>query len=109
MYLDRQGASVFHLLPSPSCSPDKASLRMACPSMHLALPQATRCHTKIGLELSTVDVTQVVFALVRHTFEAQVSCLHVGPNFTVDKELFNESQPHIIFHPFYTQHCVGKT
>jgi hypothetical protein len=39
----------------------------------------------------------------------QVSYLHVSLNREVGKELFNESQLHIIFHPFYTQHCVGKT
>jgi hypothetical protein len=43
--------------------------------------------------LNTVDVTQVVFALVRHTFEAQVSGLHINPNLAVGKELFNENQP----------------
>jgi hypothetical protein len=61
------------------------------------------------LQLDTVDVTQVYFAFIRHTLEAQISCLHVGPNLTVGKELFNESQSHIILHPFYIQHCVGKT
>jgi len=39
----------------------------------------------------TVDVIQISFAFVRHTLEAQVSYLHVGPNLTVGKELFNES------------------
>jgi len=61
------------------------------------------------LQLDTVDVTQVYFAFIRHTLEAQISCLHVGPNLTVGKEFFNESQSHIILHPFYIQHCVGKT
>jgi hypothetical protein len=26
----------------------------------------------------------------------------------VSKEFFNESQSHMILHPFYTQHCVGE-
>jgi len=60
-------------------------------------------------QLDTLDVTQVSFAFVRHTLEAQVSYLHVGPNLAVGKKLFNESQSHIILHPFYIQHCVGKT
>jgi hypothetical protein len=59
-------------------------------------------------QLNTIDVTQVAFILIRHTLEAQVSCLHVGPDLAVGKELFNENHPHIILHPFYTQHCVGE-
>jgi hypothetical protein len=77
---------------------------MARLSMHLALLQAICCHIKTGPKLSIIDVTQVAFALVRHTFETQVFCLHVHPNLAVSKELFNESQPHIIL-----RHCVGKT
>jgi hypothetical protein len=68
--------------------------------------------SKLGqsfLQLNTADVTQVAFAHVEHTLEAQVYCLHAGPNLDVGKKLFNENQPHIILHPFYTQHCVGKT
>jgi len=98
MYLDTQGANVFHPLLSPSRSLDKASLHMAHPSTHLTLPQVACCHTKTRLELSATDVTQVAFALIRHTFEAQVFYLHVGPDLTVGKELFNESLPHIILH-----------
>jgi hypothetical protein len=60
-------------------------------------------------QLNTTDVTQVAFTFVRHILEVQVSCLHVGPNIAIDKEFFNESQLHIILHPFYTQHCVGET
>jgi hypothetical protein len=41
--------------------------------------------------LDTVDVTQVSFTFVRHTLEAQVSCLHAGPNLMVGKKNFNES------------------
>jgi hypothetical protein len=70
------------------------------------------CHKKPGQnfsQLNIADVTQVVFALVRHTLEAQVSYLHAGPNLAIGKELFNESHPHIIFHLFKIQHCVGKT
>ncbi len=52
---------------------------------------------------------QISFAFVRHTLEAQVSCLHAGPNLTIGKKKFNESQSHIILHPFYIQHCVRKT
>jgi hypothetical protein len=59
-------------------------------------------------QLNIADVTQVVFTLVQHTLEAQVSCLHVGLDFAVSKELFNETQSHIILHLFYSQHCVGK-
>jgi hypothetical protein len=59
--------------------------------------------------LNIADVTQVVFALIRHTLEAQVSCLYASPDLMVGKELFNESQSHIILYPFYTQHCVGET
>jgi hypothetical protein len=112
VYLDRQGASALHPLPSPSRSLDKTSLRMARPSMHLALPQAACCHTEIELDFSAVELanfTQVAFAFIRHTLETQISCMHAGPNFAIGKELFNESQLHIILHPFYTQHCVGKT
>ncbi len=109
MYLDKQGVGVFHPLPSLSHSLDKASQRMARPSTHLTLPQAVCCHTETGPEFSTADVTQVAFVFVRHTFEAQVYCLYTSFDFTVSKKLFNESQLHIILHPFYTQHCVGKT
>jgi hypothetical protein len=52
MYLDRQGASVLHPLPSPSYSLDKAFLRMAHPSMHLTLPQVACCHIETRQELS---------------------------------------------------------
>jgi hypothetical protein len=58
--------------------------------------------------MNTADVTQVALAFVRHTLEVQISSLHVGPNLAIGKELFNESQLHIILHPFYIQHCVGK-
>jgi len=34
--------------------------------------------------------------------------MHVGPNLVIEKELFNESQLHIIFHPFYTQQNEKK-
>jgi hypothetical protein len=107
-----QGISVFHPLPSPSHSLDKTSLRMASLSTHLALPQAACCHIEtmpkfFVAEHSWCDTS--IFHSIRHTLVAQVSCLHVGPNFAVGKELFNENYLHIIFHPFYTQHCVGKT
>jgi hypothetical protein len=39
----------------------------------------------------------------------QVYYLHVGLDYVVGKELFNENQPHIILHLFYIQHCVRKT
>jgi hypothetical protein len=55
MYLDNQGACVFHPLPSPSRNLDKASQRMARPFMHLALPQAMCCHIETELELSTIE------------------------------------------------------
>ncbi len=99
-------------LPSPSRNLDKAFQRMARLSTHLALPQAVCCHTETGQnfpQLNTTNVTQVAFTFVRHTLEVQVSCLYAGLDLTVGKELFNESQPHIILHLFYTQHCVGKT
>ncbi len=86
---------VWHALP---CTQHYLKLCVATPKSNQSFPQ-----------LNTSNVTQVVFALVRHTLEAQVSCLHVGPNLAIGKELFNESQPHIILHPFYTQYCVGKT
>jgi hypothetical protein len=87
MYLDRQGTSVLHPLPSPSHNLDKASQRMAHPSTHPALPQVACCHTETGPKLSATDVTQVAFAFVQHTLEVQVSRLHVGPNLVVSKEL----------------------
>jgi hypothetical protein len=37
----------------PNCNPNKASMCMACLSMHLALLQTARCHTEIRPELST--------------------------------------------------------
>jgi len=55
VYLDRQGASALHPLPSPSRSLDKASLRMARPSTHLALPQAVCYHTKTGPKLFAAE------------------------------------------------------
>jgi len=55
VYLDKQGASALHPLPSPSHSPDKTSLHMARPSTHLALPQAACCHTKIAPNFSVVE------------------------------------------------------
>jgi hypothetical protein len=39
----------------PSHNPDKTSLCMAHPSMHLARPQATCCHTKTGLEFFAAE------------------------------------------------------
>ncbi len=51
--LDRQGVGVLHPLPSPSRSLNKASMRMARPSTHLALLQTTCCHTETRLELPT--------------------------------------------------------
>ncbi len=60
-------------------------------------------------QLNIADITQIAFVFVQHTLEMQVSYLYVGPNFTVGKEFFNESEPHIILHLFYTQHCVKKT
>jgi len=60
-------------------------------------------------QLNTTDVTQITFALVQYTFETQIFCLHIDPDFMVDKNIFNENQLHIIFHPFYNKHCVGKT
>ncbi len=86
---------VWHTLP---CTQHYLKLCVAAPKLGQNFPQ-----------LNIIDVTQVVFALVQHTLEAQVSCLHVGPNFVVGKELSNESQSHIILHPFYIQYCVGKT
>ncbi len=59
-------------------------------------------------QLDIVDVTQVSFTFVQHTLEAQVSCLHVGPSLADSKEVFNESQSHIILQPFYIQHYVGE-
>jgi len=55
VYLDRQGAGAFHPLPSPNRSLDKTSMRMACLSTHLALPQVVCCHTETGLELSIAE------------------------------------------------------
>jgi len=55
VYLNKQGANALHPLPSPSRSPDKASLRMARPSTHLALPQVVCCHTKTEPKLFTVE------------------------------------------------------
>ncbi len=75
---------------------------------YLKLCVATLKLSQSFLQLNTIDVTQVAFALVRHILEAQIFCLH-GPDFVVGKELFNENQSHIILHPFYTQHCVRKT
>jgi hypothetical protein len=112
VYLDMQGLNVFQPLPSPGHNLDKASLRMARLSMHLTLPQAACCHTETEPELSqlnTTDVTQVTFTFIGHTLEVQIFCLHAGLNLAVGKELFNESQSHIILHPFYIQHCVRKT
>ncbi len=75
----------------------------------LYLPQVVAL-TKLRFpQLNIVDITQVVFAFIRHTLEAQTSCLYANPDLTVGKELSNESQPHIILHFFYTQHCVGET
>ncbi len=56
------------------------------------------------LQLNTTDVTQVAFALIPRTLETQVSCL-----LAIGEKLFNENQPHIMLHLFYTQHCVWKT
>jgi hypothetical protein len=112
MYLDRQGTSALHPLPSPSHNLDKAFLRMARPSTHLALPQVMCCHTKIGLELSAIEHNCCHTSNIRSlttSLEMQVFCLHVGLNLTVGKEFFNEIQSHIILYPFYIQHCVGKT
>jgi hypothetical protein len=61
------------------------------------------------LQLNTTDVTQVAFAFVQHTLEAQVSYLHISFDLAVGKELFNESQLHIILHLTSIQHFVGKT
>jgi hypothetical protein len=94
VYLDRQGASVFHLQPSPNRSLDKASLCMAHLSTHLALLQATCCHTETGLELFAVEHNWChtsSFCSCTTYLEAQVSCLHVNPNFAVGKKLFNEN------------------
>jgi hypothetical protein len=55
MYLDRQGASVLHPQPSPNPSLNKATLRMARLSMHLALLQATCCHIETGPELFAIE------------------------------------------------------
>jgi hypothetical protein len=108
VYLDKQGASALHPLPSPSRNLDKASQHMARLSTHLTLSFATLKPGQNFPQLNTTNVTQVVFALVQHTLEAQVSCLYASFNLMVGKELFNESQLHIILHLFYTQHCVGK-
>jgi len=84
---------------------------MACLSTHLALPKLRVATLKPGQsfsQLDTIDVTQVFFTFVRHTLEAQLSYLHAGPNLAIAKELFNESQSHIILHPFNIQHCVGE-
>ncbi len=72
-------------------------------------PSTTSSYVLPHRNRATTDVTQVVFALVRHTFEAQLFCLCVGLDFAVGKKFFNESQSHIILHLFYTQHYVGKT
>jgi hypothetical protein len=40
---------------SPNRSLDKASLRMACPSTHLTLPQTTCCHTETRPKLSVAE------------------------------------------------------
>ncbi len=82
---------------------------LLCTQHYLKLHVATPKSSQSFLQLNIANVTQVVFAFIQHTLEAQISCLHVGLNLTIGKELFNESRLHIIFHPFYTQHCVGKT
>ncbi len=55
MYLDKQGASVFHPWPSSNRTLNKTSQRMTCLSTHLALLQVVSCHTEIELKLSVVD------------------------------------------------------
>jgi hypothetical protein len=50
-----EGASVLHLRPSPNHNLDKASQRMTCLSMHLALSRVVSCHTEIGPKLSAVE------------------------------------------------------
>jgi hypothetical protein len=54
MYLDKQGASVLLLRPSPNRSFDKASQRMARLSTHLTLPRVVSCHTETEPKLSAV-------------------------------------------------------
>jgi len=53
--LNKQGTSALHPQPSPNHSLDKTFLRMAHPSMHLALPQAASCHIKNGPKLFVVE------------------------------------------------------
>ncbi len=65
---------------------------LPCAQHYLKLRVATLKLSQSSLQLNTIDVTQIAFALVRHTLEAQISCLHVGLNFEVGKELLNESQ-----------------
>jgi hypothetical protein len=112
MYLDRQGACVFHPLPSLNRSFDYASQRMARPSTHLALPQATCCHIETKPELFATKHnwchTSNFHSRTTCPWSANILFAHCL-DFMVGKELFNEIQPHIILHPFYTQHCVGKT
>jgi hypothetical protein len=87
VYLNRQGANVLHPLPSPSRSFDKTFLRMACPSTHLALPQATCCHIEIEPELSTMniaDVTQValdIFLKLKYFVYTMVPISRLVKNF----------------------------
>jgi hypothetical protein len=64
LYLDRQGASAFHPLPSSSCSPDKASLRMAHPFTHLALLQVASYHTEIEPELFIIKHSRLHISLI---------------------------------------------
>jgi hypothetical protein len=81
-----------------SCTYHYLKLCVATPELGQSFPM-----------LNIVDVTQVVITLVPHTLGAKISCLHASPHLAIGKKLFNESQPHIILHPFYIQHCVGKT
>jgi len=57
----------------------------------LYLPQVTTSTKPRFLQLNIVDVTKLVFALIRHTFEAQIFCLYASLDLVVGKELFNES------------------
>ncbi len=60
------------------------------------------------MQLNTANVTQVAFTLIRHTLEAQVFCLHVGPNFVVGKELSMKTC-HILSFTIFTFNIVwGK-
>ncbi len=81
---------------------------LTCTQHYFKLRVATLKLSQSFPQLNTADVTQVAFALIQHTLETKISCLHVGLDFMIGKELFNETKSHIILHPFYIQHCVGK-